>query len=183
MRTYSKAFAIVIWIIATLQFAQAEDMKYLPLSDFGIVVGDIFPFDSLKDPKGKSISAEHIRGKVVLINFYTEYCSPCIKEVPKLNHIMASRSDIHVLAITPDSGDEAAKDVKRYGLNWPVAANANELLSERLNVDAFPGFALLDAEGRLLATVYANQLGGDDGHATVEGIEGWLNFHIAEVAK
>jgi peroxiredoxin len=155
----------------------------MALSDFGVAVGEIFPLDSLEDPEGKAISAEHLLGKVVLINFYTEFCPPCIREVPKLNQIMESRRDINVLAITPDSRDEAAKYVKRYGFNWLVAANANELLYERLNVEVFPSFALLDSKGRLLATVYANQLGGDDGHATVEGIETWLDLHVVSAAE
>lgn len=183
MSTYSKTAALVIWIFATIQFAHAEDVEYMALSDFGVTVGEIFPLDSLEDAEGKPLPAEQVLGKPVLINFYTEYCPPCISEVPKLNQVMESRTDINVLAITPDSRDEAAKYVKRYGLNWPVAANANGLLSKRLNVEAFPGFALLDSKGRLLATVYANQLGGDDGHATVEGIEAWLNFHVGSAAE
>jgi peroxiredoxin len=174
---------IVIWIIVTLQFAHAEAKEYMALSDFGVAVGDIFPLDSLEDPNGEALPAERILGKAVLISFYTEYCPPCIREVPKLNQVLENRNDINVLAITPDSHDEAAKYVKRYGLNWPVASNANELLSERLNVEAFPGFALLDSKGMLLATVYANQLGGDDGHATVEGIETWVNFHVGKAAE
>ncbi|XLZ71460.1 hypothetical protein ABT364_05690 [Massilia sp. SR12] len=40
---------------------------------------------------------------------------------------------------------------------------------------AFPAFALLDVDGRLLATVQANQLGGEDGNATVKGIETWID--------
>lgn len=183
MRSYSKTVVIVIWIIATLQFAYAKDKEYKALSDFRVAVGEIFPLNSLEDPNSKALLAERILGKAVLINFYTQYCPPCIREVPKLNQVMENRNDINVLAITPDNHDEAAKYVKRYGLNWPVASNANELLSEQLNVDAYPAFALLDSKGRLLATVYANQLGGDDGHATVEGIEAWLNFHVGTASE
>ena len=183
MRSYTKTVVIVIWIIATLQFAYAEDKEYTALSDFRVVVGEIFPLHSLETPDGKALPAERILGKAVLINFYTQYCPPCIREVPKINQVMENRNDINVLAITPDNHDEAAKYVKRYGLNWPVASNANEFLSERLKVDAFPGFALLDSKGRLLATVYASQLGGDDGHATVEGIEAWLNLHVGTAAE
>jgi hypothetical protein len=67
-------------------------------------------------------------------------------------------------------------------LNWPIAANARALLFDQLDVQASPAFALLDANGRLLATVQANQLGGEDGHATVDGIEAWIDAHEAAKA-
>ncbi len=170
-------------IVGAQDVAHATEVQYKLLPKFGISVGEKFPLDGLVDPTGDAIAAEGFRGRIVLINFYTKYCPPCIKEVPKLNRIMQRRSDINVLAITPDPSAEAAKYVKQYRLNWPVAADADTLLSKRLNVEAFPAFALLDAEGRLLATVQANQLGGEDGHATVEGIEAWLNTQLGKAAK
>lgn len=180
MKTYLKIAAIAVCFISSLQPAYADKSDYMTLSNFGVAVGDSFPIDSLVDLEGKAITADKLHGKAVLINFYTQHCPPCIREVPKLNQVMLNRKDINVLAITPDSRDKAVAYVKQYGLNWPVAADAQALLSNQLNVDAYPGFALLDAKGRLLATVYANQLGGKDGHATVEGIEAWVNFQLSK---
>ncbi|MFG6446744.1 TlpA family protein disulfide reductase [Roseateles sp. BYS180W] len=183
MRTFAKVIATAIFFAGSLRVVHATEVEYKALPNFGLAAGVRFPLESLVDPGGSEISADRLLGKAVLINFYTKYCAPCIKEVPKLNRVMERRSDINVLAITPDGRADAQSYVKQYGLNWPVAADAAALLSKRLNVEAFPGFALLDAKGRLLATVYANQLGGDDGHATVEGIEAWLNAQLRKAAK
>lgn len=183
MRTFATALAAAACLVGPPKLAKASELEYKALPKFGVAAGASFPLGSLFDPGGNAITAERLLGKPVLINFYTKYCAPCIKEVPQLNRIMERRSDVNVLAMTPDGRADAAKYVKQHGLSWPVAADASELLFTRLNVESFPGFALLDAKGRLLATVYANQLGGDDGHATVEGIEAWLNAQLRKAAK
>lgn len=183
LRVLGASIATAICFAGSLVLAHAGGVQYQPLPKFGIAAGEAFPLGVLADPEGMAIPADRLMGKALLINFYTRHCAPCIKEVPKLNRIMALRSDLHVLAMTPDSRDEAAKYVKQYGLQWPVAADAGPLLSKPLNVRAFPAFALLDAKGRLLATVYANQLGGDDGHATVEGIEAWLDAQLGNPSR
>ena len=118
----------------------------------------------------------------MLVNFFTRFCTPCIKEVPKLNQVQARHPELQVLAITPDALPDAARYIQQYGLTWPVAADAGDVMARQLQVNAFPSFALLDAQGRLITTVLANQLGGEDGHATVEGIEAWVAAQLARPA-
>lgn len=174
-RTAIKLFATALCLVGMPIAAPGAEVKYKLLPEFGIPVGGSFPVENLMDPAGDVLPEKQLRGKNLLINFYTKYCGPCIKEVPKLNLIKARREDINVLAMTPDSAATAATYVKQYGLSWPVAANAEALIFKTLNVKAFPAFALVDAHGRLIATVQANELGGEDGHATVEGIEAWVD--------
>lgn len=185
MKRHIAAIAAVMFIVGATILASAAESRptYKPLPNFGLVAGAPFPLDGLIDADGKAIAGKRLLGKRVLINFYTKHCAPCIREVPKLNDISRRRGDINVLAITADSVAEAAGYVKQYGLRWPVAANAGPLLFKQLDVQAFPSFALLDETGRLIATVQANQLGGEDGNATVEGIEAWLEAQRASATN
>lgn len=174
------------WFVVGLLFglalhpteAAADSRSYTPIARFALAEGQAFPLEALRDPQGRPLEVSKLTGKPLLINFYTLRCAPCIKEVPKLNQVKRRQPGIRVLAITADSGDEAKAYVKQHGLHWPVAADASRLLYEELNQKAFPAFALLDAQGRLVSTVQANQLGGEDGHATVQGIEQWLNAQL-----
>ncbi|WP_431261143.1 TlpA family protein disulfide reductase [Roseateles chitinivorans] len=181
MKKRIAAIAAVMFIAGAPILASAAEPRpaYKPLPNFGLAAGAPFPLDGLAGADGKAIDGQRLLGKRVLINFYTKHCPPCIREVPKLNDIMKRRGDLHVLAITPDSATEAAGYVKQHGLIWPVAANAGPLLFKQLDVQAFPAFALLDEKGRLITTVQANQLGGEDGHATVAGIEAWIEAQRA----
>src|SRR6218665_351158 len=116
------SLAVALCLLGGFKVARAAELNYKPLPEFGLAAGAAFPLNRLMDPYGHAIAQEHLTGKRwLLINFYTKHCAPCIKEVPKLNQVKERRSDIHVLAITPDSGDEAASYVKQHGLNWRVA--------------------------------------------------------------
>jgi peroxiredoxin len=183
LRTIAAVFATAICLVGELNVVHASEVHYKLLPNFEVAVGAKFPLNGLSDPEGSVIAKERFLGKVLLINFYTKNCTPCIKEVPKLNKIKMQRGDINVLAITPDTSEQAAIYIKQYSLNWQVAANAETLLFKDLKVLAFPAFALLDTTGHLVATVQANQLGGEDGHATVEGIEAWVDEQIRKTIK
>jgi peroxiredoxin len=70
------------------------------------------PSFTLKDAAGKPYSLEELRGKVVILNFWTKTCGPCLEEMPDLaemTKILRSREDVVVLAV---STDEVGQDVK-----------------------------------------------------------------------
>ncbi len=179
LKTFALAAGLAAGLLCAASQAQTPERRYTPMEAFALPAGSPFPLDALTTPDGRRISAESWRGKPVLVNFFTRFCAPCIKEVPLLNQVQARHPELQVLAITPDALPDAARYLQQYGLTWPVAANAGDVMARQLHVNAFPSFALLDAQGRLITTVLANQLGGEDGHATVEGIEAWVAAQLA----
>ncbi|HEY8077370.1 MAG TPA: redoxin domain-containing protein, partial [Labilithrix sp.] len=42
------------------------------------------PSFSLKDTRGHTVSLESYRGKVVVLNFWTKTCGPCMEEMPEI---------------------------------------------------------------------------------------------------
>lgn len=42
-----------------------------------------------KTLKGKKISAEQFRGKVLIVSFWATWCPPCLKELPVLDGIQS----------------------------------------------------------------------------------------------
>ncbi len=70
------------------------------------------PNFALKDLKGNTVTLESLRGKVVVLNFWSKTCGPCLEEMPdfaELAKVLRDRSDVAVLAV---STDESAADVK-----------------------------------------------------------------------
>ncbi|MGD0676407.1 MAG: TlpA disulfide reductase family protein [Polyangiaceae bacterium] len=70
------------------------------------------PSFSLKDIHGATVTLDSLRGKVVVLNFWTKTCGPCLEEMPEiaeLTKILRDRPDVVVLAV---SVDEGAEDVK-----------------------------------------------------------------------
>ena len=68
------------------------------------------PSFTLKDTAGHDVSIESFRGRVVVLNFWTKTCQPCMEEMPEiadLTRILKPMDDVAVLTI---STDETAKD-------------------------------------------------------------------------
>jgi peroxiredoxin len=68
------------------------------------------PSFTLKDTRGHDVSIESFRGKVVVLNFWTKTCQPCMEEMPEiadLTRILKPYEDVVVLTV---STDETATD-------------------------------------------------------------------------
>ncbi len=56
---------------------------------------------------GKRVALSSFRGKVVVLNFWTKTCNPCLEEMPsiaELAKIAQGRDDFVVLTVTTDEG-------------------------------------------------------------------------------
>ncbi len=70
------------------------------------------PDFSLKDMRGNTVSMDALHDKVVILNFWTKTCGPCLEEMPELaelTKILRDRSDVVVLAISVDDSPEDIK--------------------------------------------------------------------------
>jgi peroxiredoxin len=65
------------------------------------------PDFTLKDMNGKDVRFSDYAGKVVLLNFWSKTCGPCLEEMPEiaeLTRILADRKDVAVVAVSIDEG-------------------------------------------------------------------------------
>ena len=67
----------------------------------------------LKDEKGASISLEDLKGKVVFINFWATWCSPCIAEMPTIQSLyenFKNDDEVKFVILEVDGNQEKAKN-------------------------------------------------------------------------
>jgi peroxiredoxin len=72
------------------------------------------PDFKLKDTKGHEVSLDSYRGKVVVLNFWTKTCAPCMEEMPEiadLARILRSKDDVAVVTVSTDDTAQEAGDV------------------------------------------------------------------------
>jgi peroxiredoxin len=70
------------------------------------------PAFALKDMRGNQVTLESLRGKVVILNFWTKTCGPCLEEMPELaelTQVVSDRKDVVVLAVSVDDGPDDVK--------------------------------------------------------------------------
>ncbi len=67
------------------------------------------PDFALKDLQGATVTLESLRGKVVLLNFWSKTCGPCLEEMPdlaELTKVLRDRPDVAVIAVSVDEGPD-----------------------------------------------------------------------------
>src|SRR5690606_16128853 len=63
------------------------------------------PNFTLKDLSGRPVSLSDYRGKVVVLNFWTKTCAPCLREMPsllQLGQVLEGYPNIELLTVTTD---------------------------------------------------------------------------------
>jgi thiol-disulfide isomerase/thioredoxin len=113
-------------------------------------VGKPLPSFELTLLGGESVSAESLRGKVVLIDFWATWCKPCRQSFPKLERLSKRHADagLVVVAVAMQADDKPVKSfLKSTGASFAVGLDADEKLSELLSVNAMPTEILVDRSG------------------------------------
>ena len=99
------------------------------------------------------------RGHWVVVNYWAEWCKPCIKEIPELNQLAREHGEIRVFGVNYDdeTGDELRAQVKKLGIEFPLLTvdPAAELGITRPAV--LPTTLILTPSGELAATLVGPQ--------------------------
>lgn len=83
--------------------------------------GDGEPRYALAD--GKTLKFSDLQGRIVLINYWAEWCKPCRKEIPELNTLQQQYGDqVQVLGVNFDGiqGDALIKQTNNLGIEFPI---------------------------------------------------------------
>jgi len=116
------------------------------------------PF-TLKDTKGKEVSLESYRGKVVVLNFWTKTCGPCMEEMPEiadLARILRPMNDVAVLTVSTDETAEEAvgalKSVLKEEAPFPVLMDPeSKIVGAKYGTSLFPETWIIDKKGVIRA--------------------------------
>ena len=99
------------------------------------------------------------RGHWTVINYWAEWCKPCIKEIPELNKLAQERPELRVFGINYDgtTGEELARQVTELGIEFPLLAEdpAAQLGTPRPVV--LPTTLIVTPNGDLAATLVGPQ--------------------------
>lgn len=135
---------VLIWIVLRHSSTeQKESAGFGPAPDF-----------TLADVSGKKLSLSEYRGKVVLLDFWATWCTPCKEEVPHFVD-MQNRYGGRGLQIVGISMDDDEKPVRafqqEFRMNYPVAVGTTQLAEQYGGVLGLPIAFVIDPQGRIVS--------------------------------
>ena len=108
---------------------------------------------SIKDMSGYEIKLSEWKGRVVVLNFWANYCLPCAKEIPYLNELWreTQTKDIIFLAVTKNTPLEVTRFAQRQKemFSFSILPNAKEL-ADVYDVNLVPTTIVINKKGEIV---------------------------------
>jgi thiol-disulfide isomerase/thioredoxin len=112
------------------------------------------PAWSLKDPDGNTVNSDQFKGKVVVLDFWATWCTPCKAEIPgyiELQRKYGADGLVFVgVAVDQDGAGVVKRFVRQFGVNYPVVlVGDSDIQSAYGDVSVIPTTFIIDREGRI----------------------------------
>ncbi len=118
------------------------------------------PDFSFVDMAGRPVWLGALRGKFVLLDFWTTWCPPCREDAPALNKLHQKYGDRDLAIIGITVNEERAtveKFLKGHPHDFPVVLSSENEMPRPYDIGVFPTYLVIDREGKLYAAVQGDQ--------------------------
>lgn len=116
-------------------------------------IGAKFPPFKAVTLKGDKLTESSLSGKITIINFWFEGCSPCVAEFEALNELyrtFENNPDFEFISFTLDPPEDAKKTVEKHKLLFKVCPVSREECYRLNLMQGFPTNIITDRLGRML---------------------------------
>jgi len=151
---------IVLALVATLCWSAIAERTAAKAQEPPSIVGSS-PLPGLSGATGwinsAPLTAQELKGKVVLIDFWDYSCINCLRSMPYLRAWAARYKDSGLVVIgvhTPEFDIEklapnVQKAVNKFGITYPVAIDSNQAIWKAFHNEYWPAHYFIDAKGKV----------------------------------
>ncbi len=149
-------FVLTLLILLTLVAPSPCAASFLD-SGPKIGQGDVLPPFAVRDLKGNKVDlADYIGRNVILLDFWSIYCAPCVEQMPGLIELYEKYNDmgLMVLGISLDSRFNARRlnkfvDGYKYDIPYPIIHDAQSEIRSLYGISTLPTIIIVDAGGEV----------------------------------
>ena len=132
------------------------------------------PLDSLKllqAPLGTKADWPSLKGKVVVLEFWATWCSPCVASLPHLNQLVESLDPAKFQFISIDDEDQKAVEtfLTRKKMSGWVGVDASGGVFNRYGITSRPTTIIVDGNGKIVAVTEIDSVSAADLRAVAAG--------------
>jgi len=148
LKTLIPLSSILIIILGALVLLRQSGSEQHEIGDghdhsAGVVqVGETFPVIQMSRLDGSQVSLKDFKGKILILNLWATWCEACMVEMPSLQALAAAYKDqgveVWALSLDEEYKTEVAPVVKKLNLQLPIFVDAEQKISEILNVEVIP---------------------------------------------
>lgn len=142
----------------------------------------LIPDFSLVTLDGQYLTAEQLKGKVVLIDFWGTWCAPCRQAVPALRGLAHrwEKEPFVLLSVSTDTNEDALKKfVAKNEMTWPQIWDEHGDFVRKHHIEHYPTYWVVSAEGEI---VFVRSGWGDDSERELSR-QVWDALRAARKAK
>jgi cytochrome c biogenesis protein CcmG/thiol:disulfide interchange protein DsbE len=121
-------------------------------------------FDLSRLDRSGKLSLASLRGKVVVLNFWASWCSPCKTEAPRLEAAWQRYRSQGVVVVGVDAQDfsgDARKFMRRHGLTYPNVHDGPGDVLPKYGVTGFPETFFVGRDGRVVGDRVEGEISED----------------------
>lgn len=104
---------------------------------------------------GDYLTAEELRGKVILIDFWGTWCGPCVAAVPGLRAISKrmEKDPFVLVSVSTDDDEAVLRDfIAKNRMTWPQVWDKDREVTRKWRVESFPTYLIVSPEGEIVYT-------------------------------
>lgn len=155
----SLIFLIILSLFFSVKLpAQLTDLDEEQITDyFGNTTAPDFPSEAVWFNTDKPIFLKDLKGKLVLLDFWTSGCINCMHIIPDLKMLEAKYHNelvvigVHSAKFLNERGNESIRQaVLKYDIEHPVINDKNFEVWENYSVGAWPTLVLIDPNGKII---------------------------------
>ena len=117
------------------------------------LAGRIAPELQVTDIQGKAISLAELKGKTVLLDFWTTWCPPCQADAPSINKLNQKYGDknLAIVGISVNEDREIVeKYLKKHPHSYPVVLSSENQMPRPYQIGVFPTYLIISPDGTLM---------------------------------
>lgn len=115
--------------------------------------------ESWEDHQGNSLTNADLEGRWVVVNYWAEWCAPCLEELPELNALNQVSEDIRVLGVHFDGyqGEALRELADRMDIRFPVMSHEFAAARGMAMPQVLPTTYIINPQGEVVHSLQGPQ--------------------------